>query len=158
MPPTPSSRSALLVLLPLLPVLQGAGCRAHYSAHVHGAVDGAAPADRVVVIYRTRSPATPECTGDWAPCLRDTSWRPLAPCDAPAGAERTPPPQPGAFDGCTSMIGVDYQADFVAFLDADGDAKLGPGERYGVYAQNPLTREREPQLLPLQIPIDRTMP
>jgi hypothetical protein len=155
-----SSTLALLVLLPILPVLQGAGCRAHYSAHIHGnvALDGGGAAERLQVIYRTRSPGTIACTEDWAPCLRDGSWRPLGSCEQASEASAAPAARVGAFDGCTAMVGVDYQADFAAFVDANGDGKLGAGERYGVYPQNPVSRDREAQLLPLEIGIDRTMP
>jgi hypothetical protein len=153
MPSSRSSAVALLILVPLLPVLQGAGCRTHYSAHVHGqVVEGAG--DRMLVIYRTRGEGTRTCTDDWEPCMREPSWQTLRPCDAAA----SPAPAPGAFDGCTAMIGVDYQADFAAFVDANGDGKLGPGERYGVYPKNPLAREREAEALPLEIRIDRAMP
>jgi hypothetical protein len=145
---------SLAIVVSSLPFIQGAGCTAHYSAQVHGRV--VADGGPVIVIYRTHVPGAPSCEPNWEACLRQEGWQPLIDCKA----ERfTPMKFEGAtFDGCTRMIGVNYVADIAAFVDKNGDGRLGPGEPYGVYPGNPMTREKERGAMPLKIPIDRVMP
>jgi hypothetical protein len=162
---------ALAALVAASPVLQGAGCSTHYSARLRGAlaIDPALAAERagkeIRVVYRNRDAATKVCEEDWAPCLSGEGWQPLGACDARQNSEgHTPTAKVAAdgaaqdFDACTKMIGIDYQADIAAFIDADGDGKPSSGEIYGVYADSPLTREAEATALPLEIKLDKTMP
>jgi hypothetical protein len=166
----PSHWLNLLLVLAAVPVLQGAGCRAHYGARLYGAV---AP-DRSIreehagkpvhVIYRRRTELTKPCTVDWTPCMLETTWMALTPCDALEGDEgKTPTVTLGIgqeqvrFDACTHLIGLEYEADLAAFIDVDGDGLLGAGEPYGVWDHNPLNRDREELALPLKIRIDRTL-
>lgn len=162
---------SVAVLVLLAPVLQGAGCRTHYSARLHGTVAVADSAEAkhagkpVRIIYRRHGEATRQCTDDWVPCLRESGWQILKECDALGPTEgKTPNATAPAgatelrFDACTQMIGVDYRADVAAFVDLDGGGTLGPGEPFGVFPGNPLTRDQEATVLPLRIRLDQTMP
>ncbi len=118
----------------------------------------------LVVLIRTHRGEQPVCSTDWTPCLRRSGdWFGVRRCGegdkesrrryvVGAGGQRY------SFEACTGYIGVDYRADVAAFIDADHDEVLDPGEAYGVWPGGPLTREREPELLPLTIAIDRRMP
>lgn len=149
-------------LCAMLPVLQGAGCRTHYSAHLKGTVtvpDGTEfPAD-VRVIYRQHDPKV-ACTDDWAPCLKASAWVPLRRCTGKLEDSIVVKTEDrrNVFDACTAMVGVDYAADLIAFVDQDHDGTLDSGERYGVWKGNPLTRERETGPVALELEIDRTLP
>ena len=151
---------AAVVLLASLPLLQGAGCRSHHSAHLQGKVFYATePADQVRVIYRQRLDGTVVCTYDWTMCMRDGTWQPLHKCNGTPSDPIIISSHTGQhqFDACTGMVGVDYEADIAAFVDANGDGKLGSGERYGVWKSNPITRDRESGP-PLELQLDETLP
>lgn len=59
---------------------------------------------------------------------------------------------------CSHNVGVFYKARVAAFIDANGNGKLDAGEPFGLYADNPLDREKEDKLRQsgLRITIDRT--
>lgn len=157
---------AFAVVVVASPWLQGAGCTSHYTARLQGevALDPAQQAvagHQVRVIYRNRGVDAVLCAANWDPCLRAPGWEPLRACQGTepgAGSQPSAPVRAGAsevaFDACTKMIGVDYQADVAAYIDADGDGVLDEGETYGVFLANPITREQEPSLLPLSIRLD----
>jgi len=152
------------------PFLQGAGCRAHYSARLRGTVaidrsiQPAPGPGELVVLFRTHRDEQPACSTDWAPCLRaQADWSRVRRCgvegkEALQGYVVRAAGQGYSFEACTGYIGVDYRADVAAFVDGDRDGVLDRGEAYGVWPGGPLTREREPELLPLTIAIDRRMP
>lgn len=118
----------------------------------------------MVVLIRTHSVERPVCRADWAPCLRvKADWYRVRRCGGEGEKEMRryvvrAGDQRYSFEACTGYIGVDYRADVAAFVDTDRDDVLDPGEAYGVWPGGPLTREREPELLPLTIAIDRRMP
>jgi hypothetical protein len=146
-----------------LPVLQGAGCTAHYGPRLYGKViadDAAHAGKRIVIVFRKHEANTKTCTTDWAPCMSE-GWRPLNRCDAEKGVGETPSVTVGRasdFDACTGYIGVNYRADVAAFVDLDDNGRLDAGEPYGLYRDNPLWRDKEATALPLEITIDRVMP
>jgi len=156
---------AFLVVFACLPVLQGAGCTAHYSAHIHGklhASDGEA-GKRIVVIFRKHEPGIRVCTKDWAPCMT-SGWQPLHACNIEGERGKQPSATIAAgsqvydFDACTGMIGVYYRADIAAFIDDNANGRLDKSERYGVYEGSPLSRDMEESALPLSIDIQSVMP
>ncbi len=55
------------------------------------------------------------------------------------------------FKICTGLVGINYQADVVGFLDTNENGQLDVDEPYGLYAKNPLTRETEPQVLSIKL-------
>ena len=152
----------ILCLALALPCLQGAGCRAHYSARLNGTLipagdDVAAAAGKpILVVYRDHD-GTP-CTAS-GPCLTSGQWLPLRACgdkspgttdiEVVAGQTRYD------FDACTNMVGVDYKADLAAFIDLNGDGQMSAGEPVGVYSGNPMYRSKEKGALPLEIKIDQ---
>ncbi len=162
---------SITIFLCVSPLLQGAGCRTHYSARLQGTVasqalvSSAQKAKTVRVIYRSHAVELPQCADDWAPCLRVSEhWRALRECDLfePKEGKRAAgvlEAKTGAFtfDACTHMVGVDYRADVAAYLDLDGNGRLDVGEPYGVYADNPLSRDKEPTAKPMKISIDRVL-
>ena len=157
---------AFFVVLACLPVLQGAGCTAHYWARIHGKLNTSADAasgKRIVVIYRKHEPNIQVCTKDWAPCMT-SGWVPLRGCNREdaRGAQPTATIASGTqaydFDACTQMVGVDYRADIAAFIDDNDNGRLDSGERYGVYDGSPLSRDMEESALPIAIDIRSVMP
>lgn len=136
-----STRSLLasLVLVVLWPALPGAGCTAHYAASITAEVSGGA--GPVVILYARHGE-------------RPRSWAVLRDCDdtrepAPSDVVRV--------SGCTHYVGIDYEIDIMAVEDRNGNGKLDVGERYGLWADGPLVREREKKVGALRIAIDRVL-
>jgi len=152
----------LAALCVTLPFLQGAGCRSHYSAHLKGTVvvpDGTEFPPDVRVIYRKHD-KTVACTDDWAPCLKASAWVPLRRCNGKLEDSIVVKTEDrrNELDACTAMVGVDYVIDLIAFVDQDHDGVLDPGEHYGVWKGNPLTRDREQGPVAFEFELDRTLP
>lgn len=155
---------AFVLVVLSLPVLQGAGCRAHYQPNLSGKVvtdEGDANVGKhVFIIFRKHQDNTKRCTTDWAPCMND-GWEAVPECNA---TERGPTATIASgthaydFKACTGYIGVDYHGDVGAFVDTNDNGRLDTGEPYGLYRDNPLWREKEASAIPLEIKIDRVMP
>ena len=153
----------IAALCAMLPFLQGAGCRTHHSAHITGTVtvpEGTEFPPDVRIIYRKHDTTALVCTDDWAPCLRASAWVPLRRCNGKVEDSIVVKTEDrrNEFDACTAMVGVDYAADLIAFVDQDHDAILDPGERYGVWKGNPLTRDGEKGPVAFEFELDRTLP
>lgn len=153
---------AVCVML-MLPFLQGAGCRSHYSARLKGTVtvpEGTEFPPDVRIIYRKYDEKTQPCRDDWSPCLKTSTWLPLRKCNGKVEDSIVSKIEDrrNEFDACTAQIGEDYAADLIAFVDLDHDAVLDPGERYGAWKGNPLTRTKEKGPLSLEFELDRTLP
>lgn len=141
-----------LVLIALSPALQGAGCTSHYTARMTGTV--AADEGNIIVLYRLVEDGDETCAGDPAACVAAEGWRRFVSCEEQKDAMLTPANGQVSFELCTHMVGVDYRADVLAFIDKNGDERLGVGERYGLFADGPMTRRGEAN--PVTIAIDRT--
>lgn len=141
-----------LLLVGLSPALQGAGCTAHYTARMTGTVS--ADEGSVVVMYRVVEDDEKTCAEDATACLGAGGWRAFVSCEAGKEAVLTPNGGQVAFELCTHMVGLDYRADVLAFIDANGNRALDPGERYGLFTEGPMTRHGEANRV--AIAIDQT--
>ncbi len=152
----PMKRFAIALIM-VSPLLRGAGCTAHYGAHLNAEINvpqetKSAP---ILVKFRLKQPDSPPCAPDWDSCLRrHREWRMMNNCLEEPEQLEIPGKKPQTrynFEVCTGMVGVDYQADVMAFLDANNNDKLDLGEPYGLYAKNPLTRDTEPESLSIAL-------
>ena len=152
----------LAALLVASPWLQGAGCTTHYGAHLKAEVKMSEPQEAPVLVkFRLQPHDT--CLKSWPQCLKEhKTWRPMRGCKEEVEGGRAPLKISGAskthqFDACTGMVGVYYKALLMAFVDLNDNGQLDDGEPYGLYKNNPLTRETEPKEGRLTIEIDQLL-
>ena len=135
-----------------------AGCRAHH-ARLAGSVtvpEGTEFPPDVRLIYRAHDPKHP--CAEWAACVKAGAWAPLRRCNGKAedSIVVTTEDRRNRFEACATLASKDYAVDLIAFVDLDHDGTLDPGERYGAWTGNPLTREREQGSI--EIAIDQALP
>lgn len=152
---------AVLALVLATPLLSGAGCHAHYAAHLQGQVTIApehADLEGVPIrlLFVERDPGG--CVPMWGDCPEEPpSFSPVGGCEGQearrivvtAGDDTYP------LDWCSGLVGVDYQAHLGAFLDVDGDGVLDPGEPFGTWEHDPIDRDKEQAHQPITLRIDQ---